>query len=187
MGKVVLVGVLLLTGWTTRPAIEPGGVEDAIDAGLCLSAEPPVYYAIDLVSTRKLPGTRLAVGTVDMTFQPSPFGISVSNGGHYRYSLNGRIEKLRPPRQGVYVVWLSTPDLDQVRLVGPLSESMEFEGDVDWQKFLVIVTLEESFDAAQTRWQGPVALRGLSRSGMMHTMAGHGPFQAEPCAFYGYR
>jgi hypothetical protein len=122
-----------------------------------------------------------------MTFQASPFGIAVGSGGHYRYTLNGRVQKIKPPREGVYVVWLSTPDLDQVRLVGPLDEAMTFEGAVDWQKFLVIVTLEKSFDPAQTRWQGPVALRGLSRSGMMHTMAGHGPFQSEPCAFFGYK
>jgi hypothetical protein len=29
-------------------------------------------------------------------------------------------------------------------------------------------------------------MRGMSRSGMMHTMAGHGPFQQENCARYGY-
>ncbi|HUF09370.1 MAG TPA: hypothetical protein VMO47_08630 [Rhodothermales bacterium] len=183
MKKFALIGMVLLCGWSPDPAIET----DEMDEASCVSTDPPVYYAIDLVSTRKLPGTRLASGTVDMTFQASPFGIAVGSGGHYRYNLNGRIEKMKPPREGVYVVWLSTPDLDQVHLVGPLGATMTFEGAVDWQKFLVIVTLEKSFDPAQTRWQGPVALRGLSRSGMMHTMAGHGPFQSEPCAFFGYK
>jgi hypothetical protein len=30
-------------------------------------------------------------------------------------------------------------------------------------------------------------MRGMSRSGRMHTLAGHGPFEAEPCAKYGFR
>jgi len=183
MKRIALFCLTLLCAWAPDPAVEAAGADDTV----CVATDPPLYYAIDLVSTKKLPGTRLASGTVDMTFQASPFGIAVGSGGHYRYALNGRIEKIKPPREGVYVVWLSTPDLDQVRLVGPLDETMTFEGAVDWQKFLVIVTLEKSFDPAQTRWQGPVALRGLSRSGMMHTMAGHGPFQSEPCAFFGYK
>ena len=35
-------------------------------------------------------------------------------------------------------------------------------------------------------WTGPIVIRGMSRSGMMHTMAGHGPFEEENCAAYGY-
>lgn len=40
--------------------------------------------------------------------------------------------------------------------------------------------------AGPDMWSGPVVLRGMSRSGMMHTMAGHGPFEQENCAAYGY-
>jgi len=177
------IGLLFVSGWTPeRPVTAKDGA-----LAVCATTDPPVYYAIDLVSTKRLSGTRLASGTVDMTFQSSPFGIAVGSGGHYRYDLKGRIDGLKPPRSGVYVVWLSTPNLDQVRMIGKLDNLRSFEAQVDWQKFLVIVTLEESFDPNQTRWKGPVALRGLSRSGRMHTMAGHGPFQAEPCAFFGYK
>ncbi len=173
----------MVSGWTTdRPVVSDRDAEM-----VCATTDPPVYYAIDLVSTKRLPGTRLASGTVDLTFQSSPFGIAVGSGGHYRYDLSGRIRGLKPPKSGVYVVWLSKPNLDEVRQVGMLDDAMSFEAEVEWQKFLVIVTLEDSFDPEQPRWQGPVALRGLSRSGRMHTMAGHGPFQAEPCAFYGYK
>jgi len=35
-------------------------------------------------------------------------------------------------------------------------------------------------------WTGPVVMRGMSRSGLMHTMAGHGAFEQENCAAYGY-
>lgn len=184
MKKLLLLTCLLFGGWA--PGI-PTTPEDDRE-GMCFTTDPPAYYAIDLVSTRRLPGTRLASGTVDMTFQASPFAVSVGSGGHYRYDLTGRIQGLKPPREGVYVVWLSTPDLKEVANLGPLDpESMSFEGQVGWQKFLVVVTLEKTFDPSQERWEGPVVLRGLSRSGFMHTMAGHGPFQSEPCAFYGYK
>lgn len=185
MRKFLLPVLVLLGGWSPEPALVSPADPDEVN--VCVMTDPPVYYAIDLVSTRKLPGTRLASGTVDMTFQASPFVVSVGSGGHYQYDLHGRIQKLKPPASGVYVVWLSSPDLTDVRLVGALDDNAEFQGVVDLQKFLVIVTLEDSFDPKQVRWEGPVALRGLSRSGRMHTMAGHGPFTTEPCAFYGYR
>lgn len=183
MSRGFLFILLLISGWRFEAPSASGGGPEAV----CVSSDPPEYYAIDLVSTKRLPGTRLASGTVDMTFHASPFIVAVGSGGHYRYDLIGRIEGLKPPRNGVYVVWLSTPDLRQVRMIGQIGSDMTFEGEVEWQKFLVIVTLEASFDPKQPRWEGPVALRGLSRSGKMHTMAGHGPFQAEPCAFYGYK
>ena len=50
----------------------------------------------------------------------------------------------------------------------------------------MVVTLESSDDPDQTMWTGPIVFRGASRSGMMHTMVGHGPLQQENCAAYGY-
>jgi hypothetical protein len=35
-------------------------------------------------------------------------------------------------------------------------------------------------------WTGPIVFRGMSRSGMMHTMVGHGALQMENCSSYGY-
>ena len=59
-------------------------------------------------------------------------------------------------------------------------------GQVAWNKFLGVITREPA-DATPETWQGPIIMRGMSRSGRMHTMAGHGPFEAEPCAKYGYK
>ncbi|MDZ7808701.1 MAG: hypothetical protein U5K71_16570 [Gracilimonas sp.] len=60
-------------------------------------------------------------------------------------------------------------------------------GVVDWNKYIVVITLEEEVPAKNTNmWSGSIAFRGLSRSGLMHTMAGHGPFAQEPCAKFGY-
>ena len=73
---------------------------------------------------------------------------------------------------------------------GNYTETIAIDGDdrlsKPWNKYLVIITLEPTDDPQSPRWQGPVVLRGMSRSGLMHTMAGHGPFQQEPCATFGY-
>jgi len=151
----------------------------------CIS-DPPAYYAIKLVSTRRLPGTRMARGVANLTFVPSPYGVSISPEGTYVYDLAIKIEGLKSPASGVYVAWLTLPNLSEVVRLGPLDEMNSINGQVHWNKFLVVISLEESDDADQERWQGPIAFRGLSRSGLMHTMAGHGPFDQEPCASFGF-
>jgi len=144
---------------------------------------PPEYYAIELVPTRRVPTAMTASGTAHLTFVESPFGIAVSPEGHYRYDVELAVENLQPVPDHEYVAWLATPDLKQTVRLGPITESVQ--GQTEWNKFLVFVTLEAAATEL-SRWQGPVVMRGLSRSGLMHTMAGHGPYEQEPCAVYGY-
>ena len=179
LGLMVLAGLgLLLLGAVPLQAI-PGDGECAFE-GL------PEYYTITLVPTRRVPGTRRATGAATVTFTPSPFGISISRQGNYVYNLDISIEKLPPAREGAYVAWVSTADLNEIKRLGTLDDAMTISGQVHWNKYLVIITLEPSAHASGESWQGPVVLRGMSRSGLMHTMAGHGPFQQEPCASFGY-
>lgn len=138
------------------------------------------------MTTGRVPGAGRASGVGEVTFPSSPFGVALAEDGSYRYDFTLRIERLAPARAGAYVVWTTTPELDQVALAGPLPDPARFEGHVAWNKFLVVVTLEPAFDPAATTWTGPVVMRGMSRSGMMHTMAGHGAFEEEKCAAYGY-
>ncbi len=152
------------------------------ETGIC----PPEYYQIDLVPTKRVPAARRAVGTASVAFASSPFGIAISSDGHYIYTVTIRIDNLSDAPEGRYVAWLSTPSLDSIIRLGPLGAAKTASGQVDWNKFLVIVTLEADEEPLGPRWQGPVVLRGMSRSGFMHTMAGHGPFQQEPCATFGY-
>lgn len=144
------------------------------------------YYQIDLVSTKRVPGTGQARGIGAVSFAPTPFGISLTEDGSYKYNLDISIERLYPPREGVYVAWITTPEIDEIRQIGPLDENHRAEGTVEWNQFLVVITLEHGAPSAGNQWSGPVVLRGISRSGMMHTMAGHGPYESEPCAMYGY-
>ena len=139
-----------------------------------------------MVSTKRVPGTGNASGVGEVNFSQSPYGVALADDGSYLYDFTVRFERLKPARGGTYVVWTTTPALDEVALAGELSDPVRFAGKVTWNKFLVVVTLEPAFDPAATMWSGPIVIRGMSRSGMMHTMAGHGPFEEENCAAYGY-
>ncbi|MFQ5570764.1 MAG: hypothetical protein ACE5G0_13855 [Rhodothermales bacterium] len=180
---LVGLGMILLPLHPLYAVSEPGDGECAVAHR---GTDPPAYYQIDLVSTKRLPGTRQAKGVSRVTFATSPFGVAISPEGSYVYTLELSIEHLAPASQGAYVAWVSTPSLDKIKPLGTLDAQMRASGRVAWNKFLVIITLEPSADALGETWQGPVVLRGMSRSGMMHTMAGHGPFQQEPCAAFGY-
>lgn len=155
-----------------------------VEAGF---AGDPEFYSIELVPTGRVPGTGNVRGTVAVKFARTPFDFAVSNGGTFHRRLELDLSGLQPPREGEYVVWVAPPNLTPVKRLGTLGEEMKLVGDVAFPKFLVIVTLEREPDRDAERWTGPVVHRGMSRSGFMHTMAGHGPFEQEPCAGYGFQ
>ena len=112
--------------------------------------------------------------------------MALADDGSYAYEVHVSLERMKVPRQGRLVAWVTTREIDQVVRMGALDANLQASGAVDWNKFLVVVTLERGDDPAQAMWSGPVVFRGMSRSGMMHTMAGHGALQEENCAAYGY-
>ena len=179
----LLLAAAITVAVPASPAPTPG-VVCAPGFAAPTATEPPAYYAIDLIPTKRLPGTREATGTAAVRFARSPFGIAVAPTGHYRVQLDVRIQNLRAPREGQHAVWVARPDLTEVMYLGSLPPNGLISGTATWNKFLVVVTRETGTLAE--RWNGTVVLRGMSRSGRMHTMAGHGPYQAEPCARYGY-
>jgi hypothetical protein len=156
-------------------------------APACVAFDGAPYYSVELVTTRNVPGTGLATGTVDVSVAASsPFAVQLGADGSYVYDLGLSLERMRPPRQGRLVAWVTTPELDRIERLGALDESLRVSGTVSWNKFIVAVTLEADDDSSRDRWQGPIVFRGMSRSGMMHTMVGHGALQQENCAAYGY-
>ena len=72
--------------------------------------DPPAYYQIDLVTTRKVPGAGNAVGITSVSYQATPFGIAIAPDGSYVYDLHVKIDRLAPARKGAYVAWVSTPE-----------------------------------------------------------------------------
>ncbi len=190
---VVLVG---LSGFGL-PHVPDLGPLDASAAVIPSSAPSPCsatalpppslpYYAIDLVKTGRVPGTGRSRGTAQASFARSPFGVSIARDGTYIYELTIGFERLKAPKQGHYTVWLTNSKVDEVKRIGLLDENDSVHGRVGWNKYLVVLTLEPTDDPGATKWSGPIVSRGMSRSGMMHTMAGHGPYENEPCAKYGY-
>ena len=180
----ILGSTMLLSdaGWARTLVVAPGVCSVR---WLGEPAAPPTYYAIELVSTRRVPGARGASGVGNVSFARSPFGIAVAPTGEYIYNVDLQVQGLNAQSRGVYIAWLTTAALDQVKRLGRLDAAGAIRGQTTWNKFLVLVTLEPD-DEARPRWSGPIVTRGMSRSGRMHTMAGHGPFQLQPCTTYGY-
>ena len=119
----------------------------------CRLAAPiaPEFYVIELVSTRRIPGSGASTGTVDVTFAPSPFGVSLTENGDYLRDLEINVSNLRAPDQGSFVVWVTTPQLDSIERVGVLGDGT-LRGQVRWNKFLVVISLEQ--DDASTDGSG---------------------------------
>jgi len=178
----------ILSALTSVIVLAGAGAASGPTPGFCTpEPDPPEYYAFPLVTTKNIPGTGLAKGTAEITVpDDSPFSVSLSTDGSYEYDVRVHLERMKAPAEGVLVAWLTTREVDQVRRMGALDQHLQASGSVAWNKFLVVVTLEAENDPGATTWSGPIVFRGMSRSGMMHTMVGHGPFQQENCAAYGY-
>ncbi len=132
--------------------------------------------AVRLQPTQQAPGSR---GRMLLLPVASPFGVAVDRDGRRIYRIAIEIQQLRRRPGAHYVAWVATPELDQALRLGPVGEDGRVEGLVSWNKFLVFVS-EEPAPGAE-RWSGPILLTGLSPSGRMHTMAGHGPFEGMNC------
>ncbi len=185
----LLTAMPSLLSCTGLAALPPGPADGwAAPVGAVAPATGPSdYYAIDLVPTGRVPGTGLAQGVAYQTAARSPFfGVALAPSGEYLHDLDIRAEGLKPPSNGAYVAWVTDSEVKEIVRLGALDASLRVQGQVAWNKFLVVITREPSSEPADV-WEGPIIMRGMSRSGLMHTMAGHGPFQAEPCAKYGFR
>ncbi|HEX6938266.1 MAG TPA: hypothetical protein VF158_02560 [Longimicrobiales bacterium] len=170
---------LLVLAMAAAPA---AGATAARGSAIVPCAEPgallrgPDPYAIRLVPTAHANG---ASGTVRLAFSASPFGVSVTRDGHHAYDAVLTVADLPATGGAALVAWVATPALDRVHKLGALDRDGRVEGRIRFNKFLIFVTAEPSADV--DRWSGPILLRGISPSGRMHSLAGHGPFAGEPC------
>lgn len=138
-----------------------------------------------MVPTKRVPGTGAGVGVGVVTFAKSPYGVAVKPDGTYVVDVSLFVDRIKPPKRGVLTAWATKDDLSERVRLGTLDESLTASGSVGWNKFLLVITLEPSAEPTET-WSGPIVMRGMSRSGLMHTLAGHGPYEKEPCAKYGF-
>jgi len=181
-----LLALLTLGSVEDPPGLAPANLHASGSAVCTALAEPPAYYAISLVPTRQVVGTGRATGLAQMTFDRSPFGVELAADGSYRATLGVEVAHLPSIDDHEFVAWATTPSIDRIARIGILDEDGATTGPVAWNKFLVVITMEPVGYAEETSWSGPVILRGMSRSGRMHTMAGHGPFEQLECRTFGY-
>ena len=172
--------------WQAEPAF--ASVPDPV-VGIC-AATPTVaasadYYNINMAATGRAPGAR---GYVTKTFAQSPFGVAVSVDGRYIYDVQIAVDGLRGPPNAEYTVWVAPPNLSPMVRLGVLDEAFELSGQVAFNKFIMFVTAEQpgswhpdNGKKPGNAWKGPILMQGISRSGMMHSAAGHGPFEVENC------
>ena len=150
MGMTPLLAALVASSLSVSAAPVP-----------CPAAGPP-YYSIELVTTRNISGTGLADGVAEVSVPASsPFAIEVAEDGSYVYDVAVSIDRMRAPRSGRLVAWVTTPEVDRVERIGVLDERLSAAGRVRWNKFLVVVTLEAEDDPTAERWSGPIVFRGI--------------------------
>ena len=141
----------------------------------------PSLYRIDLTPTERAPG---GTGVARLRPAATPFGLPVSVDGHLVLEVEVSAQGLPTPHSlgpyATYVAWATTPDLDEVRRLGVLTDQPA-TGRVAWNKFMLFVTAEPG--AARERWTGPVVLRGMSASGYMQNFSAHPLFNGgvPPC------
>lgn len=128
-----------------------------------------------------VPATGFPGASGDVALRPawSPFDVALTRDGFLVYDLTITVAGLPDAKAGqTFVAWLATPDLDRVRRLGVVREEAPLTGRVDWNQFLVIVTLE-SGDPGD-RWAGPTVLMGRSPSSLIRPLWGHSIFRPTP-------
>jgi hypothetical protein len=140
--------------------------------------------AIDSISLEPTSDARGASGVAVLTRSQSPFGMSLTPDGHLRYDVHLRVSGL-PADPHVYdgatayVAWATVPDLSLARRLGPVGADGSSSGEVDWNKFIVLVTAEKAGaqpgakPAAEPHWSGTILLKGVSPSTWMQRYASH--------------
>jgi hypothetical protein len=121
------------------------------DIPFCAAGDGPAYYALELFTTKNVPGTGLATGTAEVSLaSTSPFSVALAPDGSYEYQVQVSLERMRVPSSGHLVAWVTTRDVDQIRRLGALDSNLQAGGSVAWNKFLVVITLEPEDDAGAT-------------------------------------
>ncbi len=122
--------------------------------------KPLSLYCMELVPTAAYAGAK---ASLELARPASAFGVAVTRDGHQRYELVAYVEGLPAAPQGsVYMAWVMPLDLDPVVRLGRIENGRANLGEVAFNKFMVLVSLEDSPLAMER--SGPLVLRGRSPS-----------------------
>jgi hypothetical protein len=136
--------------------------------------------AIDSIPLQPTSEGQGASGLAVLRLASSPFSMPLTPDGHLRYQVHVTVRGLPPdPRvfggATSYIAWATVPNLSLARALGPIGADGAATGEVEWNKFIVLVTAERSGSgkisaspaAAQAHWSGPILLKGSSPSTWM--------------------
>jgi len=138
------------------------------------------YYDIDLRSPGSTPAREALSGYVKITKPSSVFPITVTTSGVEVRQLSIVLDAPAAEDGTIYVVWVAPPELRPVRRLGSLRGSGTVSASVALNKFLVFVTRERMPPQTAATWEGPILLKGKSRSGRMRSITSH-PQTTGPC------
>ncbi|HEY7611633.1 MAG TPA: multicopper oxidase domain-containing protein, partial [Gemmatimonadales bacterium] len=135
--------------------------------GLCSPSTPlgpsRDLYCIELIAA---PGVEGTGGTVELGHVPGPFTVAVTAEGLPRHRLVLDVSGLpRPSSIGnftTYVAWAAPPAMHPVRRLAEIANGRTVLGDVELEKFVVLVTAERHPRVRQP--EGKLVLRGQSPS-----------------------
>src|ERR1041385_872603 len=124
-------------------------------------------YCIELAAIPALEGV---AATFELDRIPSPFGTDVTKDGRQVYAAVLRAAGLPAPDAfspgaRVWIAWMTTQQFSETRRLGVVGNGTFSLPEVDWPKFLILVTAEASADAREP--DGRVALRGFSARPLM--------------------
>ena len=165
-----LVGIVLC-GAVSCSRHEAGGAltpcSDSSDSVALAPSHDLYCIPLTAVPTPVLEGAK---ATVELNRIPSPFGANVTRDGAILYAPVLRTTGLPDPARldssaRVWVAWLATPTMYPTLKLGEVRNGETPLPNIDWLKFLVMVTAERSVDVAEPT--GKVALRGFSASWRM--------------------
>lgn len=173
--RLVLLPVIALglsgTGPPQFGAGEATALRSAIRVPPADSLRGPAFFSVDLQPLRT--AQNRARGRAALWFPDSPFTVATTPEGFYVWSFTLKVWKLPRRPNTVYVAWLAAPDLDPLRKIGVVEEGKALSGRVDFDnQFIFFVTAERTPDVERPK--GAVMLRGISRSGYLDSMFGHG-------------
>ncbi|HEU4721254.1 MAG TPA: multicopper oxidase family protein [Gemmatimonadaceae bacterium] len=120
-------------------------------------------YCIELQPTA---GLERASGRVALGHDGGPFTVPVTAAGALRYAPTITLAGLPAPSSlgafSVYVVWVATPTMDQMRRLGVATVGRTRLAPIDFDKFVVLVSAERSAEVREPL--GRIVLRGMSAS-----------------------
>ena len=154
----------LLAGCQADPATSPCD-DTPPPPGATLSPSRDLYC----LYLAPRPGLDGLSGHLELRPPPSPFGVAVNAAGNHLYEGILTLAGLPDPATlGDYdhiVAWLATPLFGTVVNLGPVANGTRGIGEIDLNKFMILVTAEARPDAPE--WEGRLLLRASSPSSRM--------------------